>query len=208
ATPIVAGNVSFYNETKSGAIPASPSISCTGKINKVNLAITLDFKKTDSEIYLIGRRKNECGGSAYYSLFNELGKNLPKPSFNEVEAQIFSITDIIENDLALSVHDISDGGVAVALAEMCFKNNIGCDVIVPGDLRTDTILFSETGGFLLEVAKQNMANVENILSGYSCEYFKVGKTTSNQIININNVISLPINDAKNAWLNGLRDKLL
>jgi phosphoribosylformylglycinamidine synthase len=83
ATPIVAGNVSFYNETKSGAIPASPIISCTGKINNVNSAITLDFKKTDSEIYLIGRRKNECGGSAYYSLFNELGKYLPKPSFKD-----------------------------------------------------------------------------------------------------------------------------
>ncbi|MBU0528186.1 phosphoribosylformylglycinamidine synthase subunit PurL [bacterium] len=208
ATPIVAGNVSFYNETKNCAIPASPIISCTGKINYVNSAITFDFKKSDSEIYLIGRRKNECGGSAYYSLFNELGKNLPKPSFHEVEAQIFSVTDIIENDLALATHDISDGGVAVALAEMCFKNNIGCDVNISGKLRTDTLLFSETGGFVIEVSKQNTHKMEHILNNYYCKYFRIGKTTVDQLIKINNVIGVPISKAKKSWENGLRDKLL
>lgn len=208
ATPIVAGNVSFYNETKGGAIPASPIISCTGKINNVNSAITSDFKKADSAIYLIGKRKNECGGSIYYSLFNKLGKNLPKPSFEEVETQIFSVTDIIENKLALTAHDISEGGVAVTIAEMCFKNNVGCDVIVPGNLRTDILLFSETGGFILEVAKQNTKKVDTVLNNYSCEYFMIGKTASDQKININNVINLSVGEAKNAWKNGLRDKLL
>ena len=208
ATPIVAGNVSFYNETKSGAIPASPIISCTGKINNVNSAITSDFKKVDSEIYLIGSRKNECGGSVYYSLFNELGENLPKPIFKEIEAQIFSITDIIENDLALAAHDISEGGIAVAIAEMCFKNNIGCDVVIPGSLRIDILLFSETGGFLLEVAKQNIAKVAYILTDHSCEFFKIGRTTSNQNIEINNVVNISVENAKRAWKNGLREKLL
>jgi phosphoribosylformylglycinamidine synthase len=208
ATPIVAGNVSFYNETKSGAIPASPIISCTGKINNVNSAINSDFKKVDSEIYLIGSRKNECGGSVYFSLFNELGENLPKPLFKETEAQIFSITDIIENNSALAAHDISEGGVAVAIAEMCFRNNIGCDVIVPGNLSTDTLLFSETGGFILEIAKQNVKKIENVLNNYTCEYFRIGKTTFDRVININNVISVPVSKAKKSWENGLRDKLL
>ncbi len=208
ATPIVAGNVSFYNETKSGAIPASPIISCTGKMDDVNLAITSDFKKVDSEIYLVGSRKNECGGSVYYSIFNELGKNLPKPSFKEIESQIFSVTDIIENNLALSAHDISEGGIAVALAEMCFMNNIGCDVIIHGNLRTDTLLFSETGGFIVEVPKQNINKVQHILNKYSCEYFKIGTTISDKIISINNVIKVPVKDAKQAWENGLREKLL
>jgi phosphoribosylformylglycinamidine synthase len=208
ATPIVAGNVSFYNETKSGAIPASPIISCTGKINNVNSAITSDFKKADSDIYLIGKRKNECGGSVYYSLFNELGKNLPRLSFKEIEAQIFSVTDIIENKLALAAHDVSEGGVAVSIAEMCFKNNIGCDVIVPGNLRTDTLLFSETGGFILEISKQDANKVKKTLNKYSCKYFKIGKTTSNNTITINNEIDIPVNKAKTAWKNGLRDKLL
>ncbi len=208
ATPIVAGNVSFYNETKSGAIPASPIISCTGKINDVNSAITSDFQKPDSEIYLIGKRKDECGGSVYYSLHNELGKNLPKPLFKEIEAQIFSVTDIIENDLALASHDISEGGVAVAIAEMCFKNNIGCNVHVPGNLRTDALLFSETGGFIVEISKQNTKKVEHILTDHSCDFYKIGNTTSNKTIDINKVIILTVESARHTWENGLRDKLL
>jgi len=208
ATPIIAGNVSFYNETKSGAIPASPIISCTGKLNNANSAITSDFKKVDSKIYLIGKRKNECGGSAYYSLFNELGKYLPKPLFKEIEAQIFSVTDIIKNNFALAAHDISEGGIAVAIAEMCFNNNIGCDVIIPGNFRTDILLFSETGGFILEIDRQNIKQVDNILKNYSVEYFKIGKTTSTKTIEINSVINISVETAKQVWKNGLRDKLL
>ena len=208
ATPIVAGNVSFYNETKNGAIPASPIISCTGKLSNVDWAITTSFKQTDSSIYLIGKRKDECGGSAYYNLLGELGKNLPKPSFVVVEKQIFAVTDLIETSLLLSAHDISDGGTAVAIAEMCFKNNIGCNAQIHSELRTDKLLFSETGGFILEVESRNRAKVEIVLNNYSCEYFRVGKTTLDGIIKINDVIDLEVKDAKTAWTNGLRDKLL
>ena len=207
-TPIVAGNVSFYNETKNGAIPASPIISCTGKLNDVNLAVTKDFKETNSEILLLGARKNECGGSAYYSLFNELGENLPKPNFTDVEKQVYSIIDIIENELALSVHDISDGGVAIALAEMCFTNNIGIKVTIPGDYRDDVLMFSETGGFVIEVKSENVDAVKNIINKNDCEYFQIGNTVSTNSIKINNVTNISINGAKRAWANGLRDKLL
>jgi len=208
ATPIVAGNVSFYNETKNGAIPASPIISCTGKIKNVISAITSDFKKTDSVIYLIGARRDECGGSAYYKLFNELGKNLPQPSFNEIERQIFSVIDIIENGLAYAVHDISDGGIAIAISEMCFENNIGCDIKIPGKLRNDILLFSETGGFIMEIAKSKCERVENVLKGYSCDFFKIGSTNSSRIIRINDVVDVALDEAKTSWTNGLRDKLL
>ncbi|MEE8341057.1 MAG: AIR synthase-related protein, partial [Candidatus Neomarinimicrobiota bacterium] len=169
---------------------------------------TSNFKNVNSEIYLIGNRKNECGGSVYYSLFNELGKNLPKPLFKEIQAQIFSVTDIIENGLALAAHDISEGGIAVAISEMCFKNNIGCEINVLGAFRADILLFSETGGFILEITKQNVEKVENALNKYSCDSFKIGETTSSQVININNVINVSTVEAKNIWMNGLRDKLL
>lgn len=208
ATPIVAGNVSFYNETVNGAIPASPIISCTGKLYNFKNAVTKDFKQTNSEIILIGSRKDECGGSTYYSLFNELGKNLPQPNFQEIERQIFSVIDIIENGLALSVHDISEGGIAVALAEMCFKNNVGFDINIDSDLRVDKLLFSETGGFIIEASKNNIDEIQKILDSNSCEFFRIGKTNSTNFMSVNNIINIPINKAKPAWENGLRDKLL
>ncbi len=207
-TPIVAGNVSFYNETVNGAIPASPIISCTGKLSNAELAITKDFKQTDSDIILIGDRKNECGGGVYYALFNELGKNFPQPDFSEVERQIFSVINIITNGLALASHDISEGGIAVALAEMAFKNEIGFEINFANDLRNDQLLFSETGGFVLEVEQNKLNAVQKILSSQNCTFYKIGKTNATSRMRINSVIDLDISAAKAAWENGLRDKLL
>jgi phosphoribosylformylglycinamidine synthase len=208
ATPIVAGNVSFYNETINGAIPASPIISCTGKIKDIELVVTKNFKQSNSVIILVGERKNELGGSVYYSVFNELGKNLPQPKFKDVEQQIFSIIDIIETKLALSVHDISDGGLAVALAEMCFENNIGIDVDVDGEFGNDVLLFSETGGFIVETTIENVDSIIDVLKSNKCMFQIIGKTSASNKIKINNVINISIEDAEHAWKNGLRDKLL
>ena len=122
SVPIIAGNVSFYNESSGGAIPPSPIVSCLGRLSNVEKAITSGFKKNDSIIVLIGERKNELGGSLYYSLFGFLGKNIPKPNLKVVESEIWAITELIDNQLALSAHDISDGGLAVASAEMAFQN--------------------------------------------------------------------------------------
>ena len=69
---------------------------------------------------MLGLRKNEMGGSLFYQLNNELGANVPNPDLNEVKKQIYAITDCIDQSLLNSCHDISDGGLAVALAEMSF----------------------------------------------------------------------------------------
>ena len=151
-TPIIAGNVSFYNESKSGSIPPSPIISCLGKINDISNVITMSFKSPDSKIFMIGKRKDELGGSLYYSLHKELGANVPNPNIDEVKNQIYAITDSIDNNLINACHDISDGGVAVTLSEMTFENNIGCYVNIPGKLSFEKLLFSETGGFIIAVS--------------------------------------------------------
>ena len=72
ATPIIAGNVSFYNESKNGAIPPSPIVSSLGRLKDVNKTVPAHFQETDSTLIMIGDRKNELGGSFYYSLKNEL----------------------------------------------------------------------------------------------------------------------------------------
>lgn len=206
--PIVAGNVSFYNESKNGAIPPSPIVSCVGRLADVSRTVTLGFKQPDSILLLIGARKDECGGSVYYSLFDHLGANVPKPDPAEVQSQVYALTDTIGKGLVLAAHDISDGGIAVALAEMSLGGNLGCEVTVPGDFRTDKILFSETGGFVLEIPPANLAAVNTIFKNYALEPIKLGKTTGHQSIVINDVIRLSIWKAQEAWKDGLRDKLL
>tara|TARA_Y100001960_G_C14713117_1_gene848103 strand:- start:470 stop:1747 length:1278 start_codon:yes stop_codon:yes gene_type:complete len=207
ATPIIAGNVSFYNESKNGSIPPSPIVSCLGRIKNVNKSIGMHFQKNDSLIYLIGDRKDELGGSAYYSLYNELGANIPKPDLDEVKNQIYALTDCIDLQLILSCHDISDGGVACAIAEMSFSNSIGCTLEIPGELEIHKKLFSETGGFIIEVQPKNIQTIIDQFKKYKLDIIKLGTTNkSNQTI-INDSINKPINELKNAWQNGLRDKL-
>jgi phosphoribosylformylglycinamidine synthase len=206
ATPIIAGNVSFYNESKNGAIPPSPIVSCLGRLKNVNKAVPMHFQKNNSVILMIGDRKDELGGSVYYSLYNELGARVPKPDLDEVKNQIFAVTDCIDRGLFLSCHDIADGGVASAISEMTFGNSIGCNVKIESDLSPDKILFSETGGFILEILPKNINALKSVFSNYGLDVFEIG-TTGGESININEAVDLAVFNARVAWTNGLRDKL-
>ncbi|HJL78414.1 MAG TPA: phosphoribosylformylglycinamidine synthase subunit PurL [Candidatus Marinimicrobia bacterium] len=206
ATPIIAGNVSFYNESKNGAIPPSPIVSCLGRLKDVNKTVPMYFQNSGSALLMVGERKNELGGSVYYSLFNELGANVPKPNLQEVKNQIFALTDCIDDGLVLSCHDIADGGLASALAEMTFGNGIGCNVKIESNLSVDKFLFSETGGFIVEVSLENINSAIPLFANYGLDIFDIG-TTSGDLIDINGAVNLPVGETKEAWTNGLREKL-
>ena len=206
-TPIIAGNVSFYNESKSNSIPPSPIISCLGKMDNVDRAITMSFKKINSKIFMVGKRKDELGGSLYYNLFGELGANVPNPDLNEVKNQIYAITDCIDNKLIESCHDISDGGIAVALSEMTFENNIGCSVTIPGTLPIEKLIFSETGGFIIEVEDSNTENVKEIFNKHNINLKLIGETSKDQKLVVNNAVNMEVEEMKSLWTNGLRDKI-
>jgi phosphoribosylformylglycinamidine synthase subunit PurL len=205
--PVIAGNVSLYNDSINGSIPPSPMISCLGKLPDVNHAITYDFKQAESLVILIGERLDECGGSVYYQLSNQLGANLPKPNLSLISQEITAVTMAIQQGLVLSAHDISEGGVAVALAEMTFKHDIGLDVHIPGVLRTDTLLFSETGGFVVEIDKEHFDSFKKLFEELGVQFQLIGRTISEPTIKINSVIHTLVTKAKQAWENGLRERL-
>ncbi|STX28698.1 phosphoribosylformylglycinamidine synthase II (FGAM synthase II) [Legionella beliardensis] len=205
--PIISGNVSLYNESEQGAIPPSPIISCLGVISDYRKALTYDLKQPDSLLLLIGERRDECGGSVYYQLHNELGNELPKPDLATFTQEITAVFTAIEQELVLSAHDISEGGLAVSLAEMSFKNNIGVTIEIPGSLAEEKKLFSESGGFILEILPANLPAVTTIFSDFAVPYIVLGKTTAAPILKMNSKIDLAISQAKAAWHNGLREKL-
>lgn len=230
--PVISGNVSLYNESKGQPVDPSAVIACLGKLPDWHKAITMEFKQADSTIILIGKRKDELGGSVFYQLHQELGENVPKPDFKEVESQIYAVTDMIDNELLLSCHDISDGGLAVALAEMCFggngQNRIGAEIDLDNvgaqsfgsaqdDIAPVQKLFSETGGFVLET--KNPEKIKEICQKYGIEVTEIGKTNKNQRTKIKaspersrgeqkkEIINLSVEEMAEKWLNGLRSKL-
>lgn len=206
--PIISGNVSLYNESAQGAIPPSPMIGCLGSMPDVSKAMTYDFKRTDTQIVMVGERKDECGGSVYYQLYDELGCNLPKPDLANLSREIHAVHAAIQNDLVIAAHDISEGGVAAALAEMSFKHQVGVKCNIPGELTTEKKLFGETGGFVLEVRREKLNDVRKLFSEYQITPVLIGETNTSSRLQMNEVIDLPVSDAKMAWENGLRDKLL
>ncbi|OCH96992.1 phosphoribosylformylglycinamidine synthase II [Legionella jamestowniensis] len=206
--PIISGNVSLYNESSEGSIPPSPIISCLGAMPDFSKAITYDFKKPHSVLLLLGERKDECGGSVYYQLHNELGGQLPRPDLTTFSREITAVHMAIQQNLVLSAHDISEGGIAVALAEMSFKNHIGVNVSIPGSLADDKKLFSESGGFILEVSPDNVNQIKQTFSTLSVPFTMIGETTAEPILNINSVINLATHVAKTAWENGLLGRLV
>lgn len=219
-TPVISGNVSLYNHSKSGAIPPSTIICCAGKIEDYEKAVTMQLKKPGNLLYLLGTRKNELGGSQYYRLHGELGENVPKPDLEETRNQIYALTDAINKGLVLSAHDISDGGLAVTLAEMAMggrvegKLGVFVDIsdISTEKLRAHQKLFSETGGFVVEVDQKKESEFKKICEKNGIkEIFKIGKVIDDGIVDIKdgdkNVIELSLDKAKKAWYTGLREKL-
>lgn len=206
--PIISGNVSLYNESFQGAIPPSPMIGCLGSLPDVKKVMTYDFKKTDSFILMVGERKDECGGSVLYQLHNVLGSQLPKPDLAGFAKTIHVIHDIIQQEYILAAHDISDGGAAAAIAEMSFKNQIGVKVDIAGELSTEKKLFSESGGFILEVARDKLKAVKAVFEQNDLPVFLIGETNKSSRLQMNSVIDVLVKDAKLAWENGLRDRLL
>jgi len=217
--PVLSGNVSLYNQSKNGSIPPSTIISCAGKIDNYENAITMKLKDVGNSLYLLGKRKNELGGSEYYRLRNELGVNVPKPNLEEVKKQLYVVIDAINSGVVVAGHDISEGGLMVTLSEMAIggraDGKLGFEVSIDDISDDDQLknyqkLFSETGGFVVEVVKEK--EFIEICKKYAFdEYMKIGEVTGdpNVIVRADNknIITIDLNKAGDVWWNGLREKL-
>jgi phosphoribosylformylglycinamidine synthase subunit PurL len=205
--PIVSGNVSLYNSTPDGgAIPPTAVVSCTSVIKNYKKAVTSSIKKAGSKILLIGERKDECGGSAYYESFGELGANVPRPDFAEAKKQIEFVLEAIDQELIESSHDIADGGLALALFEMLTVSSpldsvkFGISATLKNlenGLPVEKTLFSETPGFILVTSHED--DVIGIAKKHGIEIFDIGETTSDKIFKIDDLMSANVEELVEIW---------
>ncbi|MDA1208812.1 MAG: phosphoribosylformylglycinamidine synthase subunit PurL [bacterium] len=227
--PVISGNVSLYNSFPDGsAIDPTAVVSCIGIIQDARSAVTMQVKKSKSQIYHIGERKDECGGSLYYHILEELcianrntllGANVPKPDFSQVSNEIRTMTEAIGSGICLASHDISEGGLYMALFEMTLpQRKVGGDIglnidisTLKNDLRTDIALFSETGGFIVEISADHCKALEEIASKHNVSCVFIGNTTSESYLSIkdgnNIVLELDLKNSHANWRNGLKKAL-
>jgi phosphoribosylformylglycinamidine synthase len=151
-TPVTGGNVSFYNQTvaedgTAKPVFPTPTIGMLGVLKDKSLHMTLNFKYKGDLIYLLGESKNDINSSEY--LANIVGVRLsPAPYFNideEIKLQ-HCLKALIKNNFINAAHDVSDGGLFIALAEMGMSGGLGFDIVSDAEVRKDAYLFGEAQG--------------------------------------------------------------
>ena len=191
--PFISGKDSLNNEFrvngKSIPIPGTLLISAISVIDDIDKVISMDFKSPGDLIYIVGDTYDELGGSHYFDLWNVMGNNLPKVNPLKAKRLMDKLSWTINRGLVRACHDCSEGGLAVALAEMAFSGGWGCKIFLKEvpykmkneksppkadqplaekikNLRNDFILFSESNSrFIVEVSKRNQKEFEKIMRG-------------------------------------------
>lgn len=185
--PFVSGNVSFYNESPKTAVPPTPELMGIGIVPDIRQCITSDFKQDDNLIYLIGAEtKKELGGSEYLRILGKEGNIVPKTDAEFLKTCMDGILSAIKENTVAACHDVSEGGIAVCLAEMCIGGNLGAttDVSATGSkLRTDEKLFSETNTrWVAEIKKDKQQQFETTLQNHNTPYLKIGLVQGKKLV--------------------------
>ena len=207
-TPFISGKDSLYNESPLGPVTPTLLITAIGIVPDVRLAVSMDVKEPKNSIYIIGETFNELGGSEYYRLKGFLGKNVPKVRKARARKVFRAITRAIDLGLVKTCHDLSEGGLAVAAAEMAFAGGYGIElhlqrVPTKNLVRDDFVLFSESNTrFLAEVSPEARSEFEAVMQGLV--YAEIGKVTKSSrycVYGLNNnvVVDISLNDLLISW---------
>lgn len=204
--PVIAGNVSLYNESDHGAIPPSPMISMLGKLGDASEAIPSRFQAKDSILLLVGKRSDECGGSVYLSTLGLHSHRIPRPDLTRLHAAGQVLQELARSRSVRSCHDISEGGLAIAVSEMAIRSGIGCMLVPATQLSDDAYLFGETPGFVIEVDKAELEEVASRFASRGIECLTVGHTTAEPLLGYGETL-VQLEQAHHAWTHGLREKI-
>jgi len=214
--PVMGGGVSFHN-----AGDSMVSIGGVGTIADYSKAITLSLKEAGNRLFLLGERENELGGGAFYRHLGLLGAKVPKADFEEVGRQIATVVEAVDQGFLRSAHEISEGGMLTALAEMAMPSgksgggNLGIKVDIgesgPRSLLPYQKAFSETGGFVVEVRPADEPMFLRLCGKHRVDPILLGEVTQDPTFQVSHggdtfVVQF-LDELKKAWGGGLAKAL-
>ena len=183
-TPVTGGNVSLYNEHPDGAVYPTPTIGMLGLVKDVAAhATTADFKSAGDVIYLLSpeewTHRDEIGGTEYLAtVHDQKTGDAPHLDLDEEVAVQAAMQALIQEEIVSHAHDVSDGGLAVALAESAvFSDGLGADLDIPAteDFRLDALLFGETQSrIVFSVSPANEHRVDEVIGDYAVQATRLG----------------------------------
>ncbi len=190
----VSGNVSFYNESHSGAIPPTPTIFGVGTIEDIRKGVTADLKEAGNALYQIGEAEKEMGGSEYYEIRKVYGNQIPRTDPQKLKKRIHNLLQCMNKGWITGCHDIAHGGLTVCLSEMALGGNLGVHVSLNGDREIQ--LFSESNSrWVVEVKKGKEREIEEL---FGKDAHRLGEVAGKRII-INDIIDLSLQEVRQVW---------
>jgi len=214
--PFISGKDSLYNESPLGPILPTLLITAIGIIPDVRRAVSLDLKVPGDPIYLIGVTYPELGASEYFRLKGYIGNEVPRVRVPLARRIMECIIRALDMGFVKACHDLSEGGLGVAIAEMALSSGYGAeiwlsDVKQEGIRRSDFLLFSESNSrFLLEVKREKTHEFEKLLSSMGCPYSRIGEVQEEGRLIIHDlhssdiIVDLGLGELRKAWKEGLK----
>ena len=208
-TPVISGNVSSYNETEDYAIYPTPIVGMVGVLEDVDKVCTMDFKSEGDIIILLGKNTDEIGGSEYLSRIHGLEKGqVPFINFALEKKLQGLVLSAIEAGMVQSAQDLSEGGLAVTLAESVIAGKLGAKINIDIDMRKDLALFSEgQSRFLLTVKEVELENLKEKMDKLDLPYEVLGEVGGKSLeisIKETPVINLSVDEMEEAWRGALK----
>ena len=204
--PVVSGNVSFYNGTNQKNIFPTPVIGGVGLIPDISKTLNHYFKKENSNILLIGKTFGHIEQSCFLKENFSISEGLPPEiNLNNEKNNGETVLQLIRKNLVTSVHDISSGGLLVALSEMSIGSNLGAKIYKPKKLTNKFEYFfgEDQGRYIIEVEKANLEKVIKMLNGNEVYYENIGKTQAKNF-EVESEFNIGVNDLfkiNNQWYN-------
>ena len=213
--PIVSGNVSFYNQSAQGqSIPPSPIVACFGVMADYSKVVTPHVKNAGDVVVLLGQRSPHMGGSALWRKAGVHGGKPAQVDFGAVRAELHVVLDSIEAGRVSACHDISEGGLAGAAAEMLMRTELGMrlqlDSVDPA-VNDQAALFGEAGGFLLTVPEESLDAVLRTAEQSQAAAAVMGKVERDSRLVISRdqrtLLQLSLDPLRESWQKGLKEAL-
>ncbi len=216
--PLISGKDSMKNDYMIGdskiSIPPTVLFSVMGRMDDVRQAVTMDVKRPGDLVYLLGETRDELGASEYYTMLGEVGRNVPRVDAQTALRLFQAVNQSQREGVLASCHDLSDGGLGVALAETAFAGGLGIhadlrQVKRAGEMAEDHLLFSETASrFLVTVSPRNRERFEEIFAG--CALSALGEVTADSELRLTGLqgeilVRCDIADLKAAWQSPLKE---
>ena len=198
--PVVSGNVSLYNETNGEGIYPTPAIGGVGLIKDLSKTMTIGLKTEGNILCVVGESNNHLGNTQYLSIIkNKEEGSTPHINLDDELKNGKFILDCINKNIAKSVHDIGEGGLLVAAAEMCIAGNQGIKITINKDFLHGYFFGEDQGRYLLEISDDNFDHLSNLASKTNVFVEKLASINEKNI-SINDIGSISVNKLKASHL--------